>query len=71
MNPYRNVCNHNNRIIFFSLHNRYHTAWTCQDCGRRFIEKKPYPWGRALVLWVVIFLVSCGLPVLVWMGGGR
>ncbi len=71
MIPYRSLCAHNNRIHLFSLSDTQRHAWICQDCGKRHVELPPYPWRKVLLLWAIIFFVSCGVPALFWMGGGR
>jgi len=72
--PYREgTCDHSNRLIQYSLAEPEAYHWICQDCGKKGTKRRanPYPWKQALLLWAVIFVVSCGIPGLLWLGGGR
>jgi hypothetical protein len=72
--PYRNQpCAHHNRRARFSLVEPDTHYWICCDCGLRKIERRqrPHPWKAALLLWVIIFFASFGVPALLWIGGAR
>lgn len=72
---YRDACKHTERREYPALHNHYHVAYVCVDCGVRWAEKRPrspYPWGWVALVWLLIF-AGClfGAPLVSILTGGE